>query len=207
MKKSNYLIMRDQMKLEFLKYDQQAMIDKFYLDADDEFIYITMLRRPHRISRTTGTVEWSDDGFATVTEADYNVSMTIFDVLCKSAPDCSYAGVFRSVHSIGKQLHVASAPGGEFFRQSAQAFAADPEKLHDACRALGGKKYFAGDIAYMLPLFDFLPIVFQYWLADDEFEADIKFLWDENTLDFMHFETTFYASGYILGRLKEIAGL
>lgn len=206
MKKSNYTIMRDQMKLEFLKYDQQAMIDKFYLDADDEYIYIPMLRRPHRISRSTGTVEWSDDGFATVAEADYNVSMTIFDVLCKSAPDCSYAGVFRSVHSIGKQLYSA-APGGNFFRQSAQDFSAAPEKLHDACRALGGKKYFAGDIAYILPLFDFLPIVFQYWLADDEFEADIKFLWDENALDFMHFETTFFASGHILQRLAELSGM
>jgi len=198
--------MRDQMKLEFLKYDQQAMIEKFYLDVDEDYIYITMLRRPHRISRSTGTVEWSDDGFATVTEADYNVSMTIFDVLCKSAPDCSYAGVFRSVHSIGKQLYSA-APGGNFFHQRAREFSAAPEKLHDACRALGGMEYFAGDIAYILPLFDFLPIVFQYWLADDEFEADIKFLWDENALDFMHFETTFFASGHILQRLAELSGL
>ncbi|MDD6189473.1 MAG: DUF3786 domain-containing protein, partial [Clostridiales bacterium] len=69
-------------------------------------------------------------------------------------------------------------------------------------RALGGRPYANGDIAYVLPLFDFLPVVFQFWLADDEFDASLNFLWDENTLDFMHFETTFFAAGHVLERLR-----
>lgn len=202
MKKSNYLIMRDKMKLEFLKYDQENMIRKFKLNADSEFIYITLLGRSHRVSRHTGTVEWSDDGFSTVTEADYNVAMTIFDVLCKSSPDCACSGVYRSVNSLGKQLY-SSGPGGSLFQPSAAQFASDPDALDRACRALGGTKYFAGDVAYVLPLFDFLPLVFQFWLPDDEFEAGVSFLWDENTLDFMHFETTFFAAGHVLERLRE----
>ena len=205
MDKSNYTLMRDKMKLEFLKYDQAEMIRKFDLRADSDYIYISFLGRSHRVSRSSGTVEWSDDGFETAAEADYNVSMTIFDVLCKSAPRCSCSGVFKSVHSLGRPLHSAS-PGGSLFQASAGEFASDPEALDRACRALGGRKYFAGDIAYVLPLFDFLPVVFQYWLPDDEFEAGITFLWDENTLDFMHFETTFFAAGHVLARLREESG-
>lgn len=204
MEKSNYTIMLERMRPEFLKYDQKTMIRKFSLESDSRYIYINMLSRPHRINRDTGTVEWSDDGFATVSEADFNVSMTIYDVLCKSAPGCSCSGVFRSVYSLSKQLHSApGASGSGFFDRSAPAFAEDTEALHRVCRALGGKKYFAGDIAYTLPLFDFLPVVFQLWLPDEEFGASVKFLWDENTLDFMHFETTFYASGHILERLGQ----
>lgn len=200
--------MRDRMKPEFLKYDQKQMISKFRLDSDRNYIYINMLSRPHRVNRDTGTVEWSDNGFATAAEAGFNVSMTIYDVLCKSTPNCSCSGVFRSVYSLSPQLHSApGASGGGFFDRSADGFANDPEALHAACHALGGRKYFAGDIAYTLPLFDFLPIIFQYWLPDDEFGASTNFLWDENSLDFMHFETTFYASGHILERLRELCGL
>lgn len=191
------------MKLEFLKYDQWKMLQKFGLAADDNFIYIPLLGRAHRIDRSTGTVEWSDDDFMTCREADYNVSMTIFDVLCKSTPDCTCSGHFRNVHSLGKQLH-SSAPGGSLFQPFANRFSSRPDELHKACRALGGSPYTSGDIAYVLPLFDFLPVIFQFWLADDEFDASLNFLWDENTLDFMHFETTFFAAGHILERLRNL---
>jgi hypothetical protein len=206
MKKTNYKITRDRMRPEFLKYDHGEMIRKFSLEADSDYIYIAMLGRPHRINRANGTVEWSEDGFATVHEADFNVSMTIYDVLCKSKPKCASSGVFCSVYSLGNQLHSVFG-SGEFHNSGANRFAGDTDALHRACRKLGGREYFAGDIAYILPLFDFLPIVFQYWLPDDEFDAGITFLWDENALDFMHFETTFYASGHILQRLTELMGL
>lgn len=206
MKKSNYEIMRDRMRPEFLKYDQGEMIRKFSLEADSDYIYLSMLTRPYRVDRSTGTVEWSDDGFATAHEADFNVSMTIYDVLCKSKPNCACSGAFCSVYSLGNQLHSVFG-GGDFHNKNANRFADNVDALHRACRKLGGREYFAGDVAYVLPLFDFLPIVFQYWLPDDEFDAGVAFLWDENALDFMHFETTFYASGHILQRLTELTGL
>jgi hypothetical protein len=59
-------------------------------------------------------------------------------------------------------------------------------------------------VACRLPLFDFLPVVFQFWSADDDFPASIQLLWDKNTTDFMHFETVWYAAGYVLDRLAAL---
>ena len=61
----------------------------------------------------------------------------------------------------------------------------------------------AGDVSSLIPLFDFMPVMVQFWDADEEFDAVLKIMWDRNTLDFMHFETTFYAAGHLLRRLKE----
>ena len=63
----------------------------------------------------------------------------------------------------------------------------------------------AGDVSYLLPLFFFIPVIHQLWDADDEFDAALKIMWDTNTLDFMHFETTFYAANHLLKRLQEAA--
>lgn len=54
-----------------------------------------------------------------------------------------------------------------------------------------------------IPLFDFLPVVLQFWDADEEFGAHLKFMWDQNTTDFMHFETVAFATMHLIDRLKE----
>ena len=56
---SNYEIMRNQMRGEFVKYNQQKMIEKFSLRNDEGSIYIDFMRREYRIHRKTGMVEWS----------------------------------------------------------------------------------------------------------------------------------------------------
>ena len=37
-----------------------------------------------------------------------------------------------------------------------------------------------------------------------QFEAVLKFMWDYNTTDFMHFETTAFATFHLIGRLQEM---
>ena len=94
MKRNNYEQMRDQMRGQFLNYDQQEMIRKFALKYDENHLYIRFFGRDYRISRADGLVEGTADGFATCYEADYNESMTIYDVLCCSKPDCRLSGEF-----------------------------------------------------------------------------------------------------------------
>ena len=53
----NYAIQAAQAKLRFLTYDQQRLIDKYALKADDSYLYTAMLSQPYRISRTTGDLE------------------------------------------------------------------------------------------------------------------------------------------------------
>ena len=54
---SNYDLQVDMAKKIFLEYDQELLIRKFSLDADDRWIFLLYLNTPCRISRTTGSVE------------------------------------------------------------------------------------------------------------------------------------------------------
>jgi hypothetical protein len=58
-------------------------------------------------------------------------------------------------------------------------------------------------VAYRIPLFDFLPVRFSFWEADEDFPAEIRVLWDTNVQSFMHFETLFYAAGHLLRRMVQ----
>ena len=42
----------------------------------------------------------------------------------------------------------------------------------------------------------------QFWDADDEFPAQIKIMWDDQTMRYLNFETTYYLQGDLLERLK-----
>lgn len=189
---SNYEIMKNQMSEKFLKYDQQnKMILKFSLPHDETYIYIRFVGREYRISRSTGRVAWSEDHFLTETEADYNEAMTIYDVLCYSKENCALAGKF------------CTASSGSFFQKSADQFAGKTDLLQAALLKLGELTDLKGDVAARINVFEFLPVIVQYWDADEEFSAVLKFMVDENIQDFMHFETVMFMLGHVLRRIRE----
>mgnify|MGYP005980235105 CR=1 FL=1 len=67
----------------FLNYDQDALIQKYTLDADADFLYLTYLGTKCRINRKTGAIdEMIDDIYTECRE--YTVVMTIYDMLCHS---------------------------------------------------------------------------------------------------------------------------
>lgn len=72
--------------------------------------------------------------------------------------------------------------------------------------ALGGRREGRGDVAFRLYPFPFLPVLFQFWSSDEDFPASLTILWDENTLDFVRYETTYYIAGHLLRRLLELMG-
>ena len=200
---SNYEIMRNQMRGEFVKYDQEKMVKKFSLRNDEDYIYIEFMLREYRIHRKTGGVEWSEDDFSTSTEADYNESMTIYDILCYSKDDCSLSGNYCPVNML-KGTVKSSSVGSDLFQKSADAFNGKIEKLEAVCGIFGEKADLSGVVAAKLYPFTFLPVILQYWEADEEFPANLEFMFDENILDYMHFETIFFMMGHIVKRIQEM---
>ena len=200
---SNYEITKRQMARSFARYDHEAMIRKFHLSGDEEYLYIRFLNRPYRIHRSSGAVTWSEDGFASSTEAGFNEAMTIYDVLCNARDGCAAAGEFASINHLMK---AAGKPEQSGILDARQILLFDHREaaLARACEQLGGVKYGKGDVACRLPLFDFLPAALQFWNSDDEFPASLQLLWDQNILDFMHFETVWYAAGHLMNRLEEL---
>ena len=116
---NNYETMKLQMRDEFLKYDQAAMIEKFGLGSDDENIYITFFGTEYAVDRNTGDVR-SEHG-----EAGYNEAMTIYDVLCYSKPHCKASGRMVNMGSLST-IQGGSMKRTRHFRRPARSWAACP---------------------------------------------------------------------------------
>ena len=200
----NYYLQVDMAKEIFLAYDQESLIRKFDLRADGEFLCLTYLNNPCRISRTTGTVEeyvenrWQEcRNFGTV--------MTIYDLLCYHKGDIppELAGQWCTVGTfIVTGITETERMTGKF----AKLFDGRLENLKSACEKLGGtlQKPMAGaDVTCLIPVTDFFPVLLQFWAGDEEFPPKLLLLWDRNADKFLHFETTFYLQGDLLERLKK----
>lgn len=201
--KSNYEQMKIQMQDHFLDYDQQVMIRRFGLRADDDYLYLNFCARPYRVSRSSGRVEWSENGFIEAFGADYNEAMSIFDVLCCSKEGCRLSGEFVSVNNL-PGIVAGARSGSGMFDGSAAYFDAKAEALGRACERLGGQRIAQGDVGFRLKVFDFLPLELRFWESDDEFPPSLNLLWDRNLLDFIHYETSYFIAGHLMSRLKSI---
>ena len=203
-KQNNYEKMRDQMRPYFLAFDQEEMIRKFSLENDEDYLYLRFCAREYRIGRKTGIVEWSEDQFLNCIPGGFSESMSIYDVLCYSKPDCRLSGEFAPSSSLkGVVLTRMSAGSGFADHRIAKYFDANQQMLERACIALGGTPEGKGDLSYRIPVFDFLPVRFSFWKSDEDFPAEVRMLWDTNILSFMHFETIWYVAGHLLARIEE----
>lgn len=199
--KSNYEIMRDSMQKKFLKYDQEHMIEKFNLKYDEDYLYIRFCKDWYRIHRRTGKVEGSADHFASCTDAGYNETMSIFDVLCDSKEGCSLSGRFCNMDQL-KERFVLPVRVAAFSFSRFAALMERPQCLAGPVR-LWAEKRTIGDVSYCLYPFDFLPMMLQFWNSDEEFPANLKIMWDENVLDYVRYETTFFIVSHMLSCIKE----
>lgn len=204
MAQSNYDITLSRMPGEFLKYDQQRMIRMFCRDYDAEFLYLRFLDRRYRVSRTEGTITWK--GKAGWQPAGFLDAMTIYDLLCCAKDGASCSGRYCQAENLPGTMHGANPAKGAF-DEFAAACDRNPEGLRSACLALGGAELPMGEISFQIPLFDFLPVMVQFWSSDEEFPAVFKLMWDENVLSFLRFETVCYAARFFVSRLQEHMGL
>ena len=196
---NNYETMKLQMRDEFLKYDQAAMIEKFGLRSDDESIYITFFCMEYVVNRATGDVR-SERG-----EAGYNEAMTIYDVLCYSKSNCRASGRMVNMGSLSAiQGGSMKREGDGLFGRYEAAFDQKDAALSAACAKLGGVPGGKGDVAYRIPMFPFLDVMLQYWDSDDEFPASLQLFVDAGMTDFMHYETVWFALSHMMERIREL---
>ena len=202
MSASNYEITLQEARKLFLCYKQAAMIEKFALEHDEQYLYLRLLDQYHRIDRSTGVVEWLDaENIAH--EADFNASLSVYDVLCCSRPNCTLSGQFAPINSVASNYHTGNL-GGSVFDACDPVFSEHSDLLEKALIRLGGIKEGKGDIAYRINVFPFLPVQIQFWEADEDFPASLQIHWDLNTLQFLRYETTYYTAGHLLHRLREL---
>ncbi len=200
----NYDLQVDIAKGIFLRYDQEALIRKFSLEADEQYINLSYLNTPCRISRSHGGVEeYLEDRW---TECrNFSTVMTIYDLLCYHRGETApvLAGQWCTVGTF-----IVTGITETDTKKYAAMFDGQLDKLKAACEKMGGtlQDPLAGaDVTCLIPVTPFFPVLLQFWEGDEEFPPKLLILWDRNTDKFLHFETTFYLQGDLLQRLKEMA--
>lgn len=195
-RRNNYELAARQAERLFLNYDQNTVIQSFGLKADESFLYLDFAAKPYRIHRQTGALErgpvWTRAGFEEV--------LSIYDALCLSGKPPVLSGEWLLTGSLRGS---ASGPSALESPERVARLAENVTLLPDACRALGGVEGPGGDLAFIIPIFASFSTLIRLWLPDDEFPAQLQFLWDRNALSFVHYETIFYMMGHVLNRLEE----
>lgn len=197
----NYAIQARQAKAYFLRYDQEELIRKLDLNADEHYLYTELLCKPYRIRRATGDLEvWR---YGRWERADsHGEVMTLLDLVCDSRRDRWISGRWKQMQSFGLMFHQNLLE--DVKDPWTQRLQENPEALRRACLALGGKPMPSGDISYAIELFDGLRIWLQFWEGDEEFLPRVRYLWDENALMYLKYETMYFAVGLLKRRLAEM---
>ena len=195
---NNYLLQAAQAKRYFLTYDQDALIRKLHLPYDEDFLYPVLFSRCYRLSRKTGDLEREENGVWRDANTHSEV-MTLLDLICDSKETRCVSGRFQNMADFGRAFRQNLL---DQWDPDAELFQSRPEAFRKACEALGGKPLPTGDIAYAIEVFDGLPLAVQLWLGDEEFPARLRYLWDENALMYLKYETMYFAKGLLLERLK-----
>jgi hypothetical protein len=199
-RKDNYAIQVQQAKRCFLTYDQDALIRKMHLEADEQYLYIPMLSQRHRIRRDNGDMErLTKDGW--VSADSHGEVMTLLDLICDSRENRFVTGRWRSMESFGLMFHQNLLQDKK--DHWAERFDRDPEGFRNACENLGGTPIPGGDLSFAIPIFEKLCVGIQFWHGDEEFHPRLRYLWDENALMYLKYETMYYAVSLLLRRIGE----
>lgn len=196
---NNYLVQVRQAQERFLGYDQQALMKKLKLQGDDNYIYVKLLCKTYRIARASGLVDRLEETW--VDANTHEEVMTLLDLVCDSRPDRYISHRWKIMQSFGLMFHQNLAEGKNPF---AEAIQKDPQGFRRACEAMDGEPIDNADIAYAIELFDGLRICIQFWERDEEFEPRVRYLWDENALMYLKYETMYFAINLLM---KRITGL
>lgn len=199
---SNYDLQLLQAQRGFLRYDMDEIAARFRLDADEAFLYLPFLGRPHRISRISALVEVQEKG--TWQSAGFHTGMTFFDLLTNpdgipilSGQWCAHASL-NSVRCGTLKGELALSP------ELAAPFAGKCEKLRQVCESLGATPAEKGDYACILPLFPWFSVLLRFYEADEDFPAQLMLLWDKYTTRCLRYETTFYTAHAVFERLQAL---
>ena len=202
---SNYDLQVDIARKVFLEYEQEPLIRKFRLDADEHWIRLTYMNIPCRIGRQDGRIEEFHGG-QWLECRSFSTMMTIYDLLCyhQGPTPPVLTGQWCTV---GNFVVTGVTNTGTFTKKYAAFFDEHFEALRSACEKLGGTQLprMAGaDLTCRIPVTPFFPVLLQFWTGDEEFPPKLLLLWDRNADRFLHFETTFYLQGDLLERLHQL---
>lgn len=200
-RQSNYDQVIENWRLKFLEMDQEELIRKFQLEADEEFLYIIYFSKRFRIDRKNGfiTEDGKSPGFDTV--------MNIYNTFYYSAAHPVASGNLVAFRQVKRVYPFEATYRRTIISRLQELFSGKTEELRKACEALGGTLLPQGDVGYVLPVFPFLNIAVLFWDKDEEFEAQANMLFDSEITEFMHEENVVCVAADAVYYLTLAAGM
>ena len=200
-RQSNYDQVIENWRLKFLEMDQEELIRKFQLEADEEFLYIIYFSKRFRIDRKNGfiTEDGKSPGFDTV--------MNIYNTFYYSAAHPVASGNLVAFRQVKRVYPFEAAYRRTIISRLQELFSGKTEELRKACEALGGTLLPQGDVGYVLPVCPFLNIAVLFWDKDEEFEAQANMLFDSEITEFMHEENVVCVAADAVYYLTLAAGM
>ena len=199
----NYDQMSEDARKLFLTLDHSDIIRKFRLKHNEKEIFIRFLNREYAIDRESGLIRTADTGMP----AGNDETMSIYDMLCYSVGSASVpvlSGEWKSLSALGGIIGSSHTQNRLYTEKMLAPFAGRTAQMCTACEMLGGQKTKGADVSYILPVFDFFPVWMEFWDGDEEFPPNIQFLWDQNSLAFLHYETLWYCTQFLEKELARI---
>lgn len=190
----NYKLQVEQATKTFLRFDQNRLIAKHNLAFDEDFLYTSLFSQSVRIDRRTGGMQVFRDGWEDTYR--FGLNMTVMDLLCDSLDNRRACGRMQSMAAFGLQFH--SGLSEQMRSRDAEWMQEHAAEVRQNCEALGGVAVPMADICYDIPVFQDLKVRMQLWFADEEFPAKLSWFWDANALQYLHYETMYYALGYLV---------
>ena len=181
MRPSNYDLQAQAAGHSFAAQDLNAIAARFALRCDETYLYLELLHEPLRLSRADGAAERLHGGVWM--PAPFGAAMTAYDLLSNPNGFPVLSGQWCS-HDSFNAVQAGTLQGQ--LKASVTPLLWPP----------------AGATA-VLPVLPFFPVLLRFWEADDEFPAQLQFLWDRNSMRYLTYETSFYTHRAILDRLLE----
>ncbi len=215
-KVSNYEIQSDVAREAFLTFDFEDIVKKLDLKQDNEYLYVKFINNEYRLGKKSSEIQRIEEN-STYIDAGFYEIMSILDLL-DNLKNLSKEELKASKNFVAPTGLKESAPTGLkevanagnkqrnswIFLKNAKAFSGKIDKLEKACKELGGIKIDNGDVGYIIDIFDYIKVMFVYYDEDSDFESEIKVLWTDNILKFVHYETTYYMLEYLFEKMLKI---
>ncbi len=182
---SNYDKVRENWRQKFLSMDQEALIRRFRLTADENALYLTYFSRVLRIDRKDGSIVFRDRPELPLT---FNTVISIYNMFHYAKEHPMASGDLVPFRKVKRVYPFETAYQKTILKPMEDFFSGHVPELKAACEKLHGTPLSQGDVGYVIPVFPFLDIAVLFWDSDEEFPAQANMLFDSAITDFMHEE-------------------
>ena len=105
--------------------------------------------------------------------------------------------------NLGRMHNASEAVGESSLSTYGKYFTGKGKELTEICQSLEDPPRLWDTYDFTFLFLIFSPSILRFYDADEEFPAQLQLLWDKNTCNYIHYETTFYIAAHLFQTLLE----